>query len=234
MQNKREFVVVQKERETDGVFSLFLKPTDNSKYDYISGQYVGVKPPGIVGHGKCYTISSTPNDELVRLTVKRQGQVSSAITDMTSDEKILLEGPYGNFYPDEKMNEVIMIAGGIGITPFFSVVKSNLEKRSEKKFTLFYSNKTKNDIIFFDDLNELATANPNNLEIIYCLTQEKNADEVISENKRINKEMIKKYVSSLDHKCYYVCGSIGFVNDMWKLLKELGVLEENIFTESFY
>jgi ferredoxin-NADP reductase len=231
--NKTEFILVDKKNENNDVTSLFFKQTDNNKFKFIPGQYVDIKLQSILGHGKSYTISSDPSDESVRLTIKRKGVISSAIIDMQVDDSIIFDGPYGNFYPDDTVNDIVMIAGGIGVAPFYSIIKNQSLMDSDKKIKLIYSNKTKSDIIFFDGLNELAKNN-NNLEIIYCLTQEKSVDAVIGENRRIDKGMLKSCVMQDTDRCYFICGSIGFVDSIWRTLKVLGVLEEKIFTEAFY
>lgn len=231
--NKIEFILVDNKKEANDVVSLFFKTVDDLKYEFIPGQYVEVKPPSIKGHGKCYTISSVPGDETICLTIKRKGEVSSALIDMCIGDEITFDGPYGNFYPSENMNDLVMVAGGIGVTPFLSVIRSKLESGKNSRIALIYSNKTKGDIAFFDELNEMAKKY-SQFEVIYCLTQENAVNPLISEYFRINKQIFERYTAPVNDKCYYICGSIGFVNDMWKLLKELGVLEEFIFTESFY
>jgi len=231
--NKREFILVDKKQETIDVISLLFKPVDNLNYDFIPGQYVDVKPPSFFGHGKSYTISSTPNDNLVRLTIKRSGNISSSMIDMPIGSKTVFDGPYGNFYPDASTDDIIMIAGGIGITPFYSVIKNKMGSGSNARITLIYSNKTKKDITFLKSLNELMKNN-SNLKIVHCITQETTNDLIISENSRIDKNIISKYAPPLKEACYYVCGSIGFVGNMWQILKSIHIEEDKIYTEAFY
>jgi nitric oxide dioxygenase len=231
--NIREFILVDKKDEAENVTSLYFKPVDGLMFDYIPGQYVKIKPSLPSGHGKSYTISSISSEEFVCITIKRKGEVSSAIIDLKIGDKLNFDGPYGHFFPEEDSKEIVMLAGGIGITPFYSIIKSKLKSKEQSKIVLFYSNKTLKQTVFFKDLNKLSENNPK-LKIIYCLTGENNKNVLIKEYTRINSDIIKKYVDSLDNKDYYVCGSIGFVKDMWTLLKSIGILEESIFTETFY
>lgn len=234
MQNdKREFVLVDKKPEATDVVSLLFKPVDNLNYDFIPGQYIDATPPSILGHGKSYTISSIPSDKLITLTIKKSGNTSSAMIDMPIGSTTVFDGPYGNFYPDKKMDSIVMIAGGIGITPFFSIIKNMIESGDNAKITLIYCNKTKKDITFFDRLNSLMDDNPS-LKVIFCLTQEKVTDLTINENGRIDETIISKYISRLKDSNYYICGSIGFVGNMWQTLKSMSVNEDDIFTEAFF
>jgi ferredoxin-NADP reductase len=233
MQNRTEFELVKKEIEANDVTSLYFKAADGKKYNFTAGQYVDIRPPLINSHGKSYTISSSPSDELVRITIKRKGPVSSAIIDLNIGDKIEFEGPYGVFYPEKDMSDVVMLAGGIGITPFFSVIRDRVGAGLDSNITLLYSNKTKQDISFFEGLNKIASQN-NYIKIVHCLTQEFTKDSSISEFTRINESIVNRYAAPSSDKNYYICGSIGFVADMWKMLKLVGISEENIYTESFY
>jgi len=231
--NKKEFILVSKKEEAENVTSLFFSPIGWAGYNFTSGQYVNIIPPGVIGHGKSYTISSSPSEKFVRLTIKRKGKVSSALIDLPLNSKIYFDGPYGYFYPEEECLEVVMIAGGIGVTPFRSVISDIIAQKKETKVTLFYSNQNLKDIAFFEELNEISKNNPQ-IVIEYCLTQEKTKHPLVQNYSRIDEKILKYRLASFSEKSYYVCGSISFVNDMWQLLKTLGASEADIFTESFF
>lgn len=232
-ENKREFILVDKKEEAEGIFSLYFKTVNGKEFNYIPGQYVNIKPSIKFSRSKSYTISSIPSEKYVCITIKKKGDTSSTIIDLNIGDNLVLEGPYGNFYPETEDKDVVMIAGGIGVTPFFSIIKDKLKSAFKKKILLFYSNKTIKKAAFFEEFNTLSKDNKN-FEIIYCLTEEKTGNKNVKEFNRIDEKMIKNYIASLNDKCYYICGSVGFVNDMWKSLKNIGVLEEDIFTESFF
>ena len=254
--NKREFLLVSKKDEAENIISLFFKPADGESFDFIAGQYVSVTLPSIVGRSKCYTISSSPSEKLICLTVKKQGEFSSALIDFAAGDKLVFNGPFGRFYPEENCKDAVFIAGGIGVTPFFSVIKEKINPRTyevgegvnskkKPKIALFYSNKTISSIAFFDELNKLKESKVID-NLVYFLTQENpSTGSQLSQDfggqagqareySRINKELLKKHLVSFAKRHYYLCGSIQFVNAIWKDLKESGVPEENIFTESFY
>lgn len=232
-QNNREFILISKKDEAENITSLSFRPVDNLDYKFISGQYVNIKPPSISGHGKFYTISSIPSDENIVITIKRKGEVSSAMIDLFIGDKLFFDGPYGYFYPEENSGDLVMIAGGIGITPFYSIIKNLLKSNYKNNILVFYSNKILKETLF---LNELKKIEKNNLflKVINILTQENNKTPLVQEYSRIDEKMLKKYITSVDNKSYYVCGSVSFVNDIWKMLKKIGIKEDKIFTESFF
>lgn len=207
---------------------IFERPQD---FNFNTGQYLSVSIVGLMTHGKSYTISSTPKDEYIALTIKRQGKFSSALLDLSVGETIQADVPQGYFFDkfsSDKKN--VFIAGGIGITPFMSLLRSyNQEKVDYNQIELLYSNKYANEIVFFDELKTMAEKDK--IKLINFLTQEKN-DQF--EFGRISAEVIKKQVNNLSEKSFYLCGSISFVNDMWLALGSLGVTEEQIFTEAFF
>jgi len=224
---------VSKLNEADNVATLSFDTTDDLPFVYKAGQYVDVQLTHITGRSKSYTISSAPFEKLLSLTVKRKGVYSSALLDLHIGNSITVDGPYGFLYPEVDCGEIVMIASGIGITPFYSIIKDRLKLRKMSKLTLFYSNKTVGSTVYLNELNDLATNNTQ-LKVIFTLTRSDTKHGLIPEYTRIDMTMLKKYLTSFDNKCYYICGSIQFVNDTWKLLKESGVSESNIFTESFF
>ena len=233
MQNKKELVLVKKQNETTDVVSLYFKLVDGGIFDFIPGQFINVKPVAANGHGKFYTISGIPSDDSLCLTIKKKNNISLQMIDMKIGEKIFVDGPYGIFYPDNDMQDIVMIAGGVGITPFYSYIKNECEKDDkQKKIRLLYSCKTTDDIIFLNDINKLSSYNPN-FKVNYYLTQDNN-NNTIGEKKRIDKNVLLERVAPAIDRNYYICGSISFVDDIWRNLKEIGVLEECIYTEAFY
>ena len=231
--NDREFVLISKNNEAENITALSFRPADNLDYKFIPGQYVNIKPQTVSGHGKSYTISSLPSEKNIVITIKRKGEVSSAILDLHIGDKLFFDGPYGYFYPEGNSGDLVMLAGGIGITPFYSIIKDRLKSKSKNSIVLFYSNKTLKETPFLAELKNLEKDNLS-LKVVNVLTQEDTKNPLIQEYSRINEKMLKKYINTFEDKRYYICGSIQFVNAMWKLLKVTGVSEDLIFTESFY
>ena len=227
-----EFVIKNKKQEAEGVVSLYIKRTDDQKLDYKSGQYLVIKPLGSELKSKAFTISSAPSEDLVCLTIKVKSGTSLTLSKLDINDKISVNGPFGHFYPENNSDELVMIAGGIGITPFYSVIKDRMENKTPGKMTLFYSNKNSAQAAFLSELNKLSKDN-NDFRVVYNFTQENITDKNF-ESGRINIAILRKYLDNLNGKKYYLCGSIQFTNDMWKMLKENGVEETEIFTEAMY
>ncbi len=225
----KKLILKSKINETNLTSTLvFNRPQD---FVFKAGQYLNVVIPGLMTHGKSYTISSTPSDDYIGLTIKKQGKFSSALLELDLGAVIEVEEPQGYFFDNFSNDEKnVFLAGGIGITPFMSLLRSyNKNGASFKELELMYSNKFKNEIVFFDELKVMAEKNK--IKLINFLTQEKDSQ---FESGRVTVETIKKQIENISEKSFYLCGSISFVNDMWLALGSLGVAEERIYTEAFF
>lgn len=238
LSNNHKFTcaLVSKKKETEDVVTLKFGLGKNSKFFFIPGQYLIVYLNGQSGpEGRAYTISSIPGDKLLAITVKKMGRFSAALCELKIGTAIVLEGPTGYFYPDEKSGELVFLAAGIGITPFLSIIRTHSKDKllKDKKISLFYSNKTKEDTAFFDELNKLSESNKK-LKLFYYLTRQKIKDGRIKEFNRIDIKSIKSKLKHLEDKDYFICGSIKFVSDMRRAILDGGVSELKIHTEAFY
>lgn len=231
------FVLKDKINETNDVATLKFSPVEENISPFISGQFVNVYflDDRCGGQGKPYSISSIPGGDFLSITVKKIGKFSGALHDLKIGEKVKVSEPQGYFYPEDKINNVVFLAGGIGITPFYSIIKNCFKKQKNKNIVLFYSNKTRDDAVFLNELKDLAN-NWSNFKIINVFTREKAEMSGVKnlETERIGVSMIKKYLKTLNGNYYFICGSIGFVRDLWKELKENEVQEDFIKVESFY
>lgn len=234
--NKFKCTLISKKKETEDVITLKFRIGDKDGPSFIPGQYVIIYLKGQLGpEGKAYTISSIPGDKFLSVTIKKIGRFSTMLHELKIGTAVFMEGPSGYFYPEENSGELVFLMAGIGITPFLSIVrayaKNNLLK--DKKICLFYSNKTREDIVSFGELNKLSEGNKN-IKIFYYLTRQKIKDRHIKEFNRIDIASIKNKLTDLSGKDYFICGPIRFVLDMRRALLDKGVTELKIHTESFY
>lgn len=230
--NKSKFIVSRIKKETVDVVTIYLSPV-GQRLVFKAGQYVSVYfDKNNNSHGKFYTISSSPSEKCLALSVKNIGQFSSALHSLKIKDSVYLSGPYGWFYPETKMNNLVFLAAGIGITPFLSILKDYTDKYIKKEINLYYTNKTFQNVAFLKEINQFAKNNF--LQVHYYLTRDNTKHKLIPKYERIKVENIKKELGTLTNKNFYICGPIVFVSDIRKQLIKLKVKEGCIFTESFY
>ena len=178
----RTLIIEKLVKETPDAVSVYFKTADKEFYNYKAGQYLTlkVKVGGKIYH-RCFSLSSSPNiHDFLRITVKLKGEVSHYFynTSKIGDEveSLLPIGDF-NFKPNIAVqNNYVLVAGGSGITPLYSMIIQMLQFEPKSKVILLYSNRKVESIIFKKELDQLAHQYPQ-FEYI----------DFISGNKRIEK-----------------------------------------------
>lgn len=205
------YSVIGKVKETPQTTTLILEP----KPVFIPGQYITIYFPNLgTPEGKPYSISSSPSEKYFSITIKAMGEFSNRLCSLKVGDRIEASQPYGFFFSESKDNDAVLLASGIGVAAFRSMILSN----SMKKIILHYSVKKKEDMLFKEVLKKIYTT--------HYFTQEGSA--------RINPQEIVSNLPALNSPEFFICGSIAFVRDMWRGLRDAGVPEETIFTEAFF
>lgn len=185
------------------------------KFRFIPGQYVTLRRD-IDGEDvrRAYSICSTPAENELRIAAKRMihGKMSNLINDILKpgDAVDVLE-PAGRFsMPDDApaTAHFVGIAGGSGITPFHSIIRSALADRRECRFTLIYGNRSRRSIIFRDSLDQLIEQYPGRFTLHYVLSDEPGDSELLSGllDEAKCSALIDAYIDPLDVTCFFVCG----------------------------
>ncbi len=198
------------------------------KLDFKPGQYITIYHKfnnKLIA--RQYSISSMPGKDYIELTIRKveNGLFSSYIIDNGKiNDTFEIKGPFGKFYFEEGISNIVLIAAGCGIAPLISMIRYIAERKLNVNVKLIYSCKTKNDIAFYDELNKIASKN---IKIVYTLTRE------IKEgfcHGRINKEMF----NDIDkNSLFYICGLPEMVDNTLETLKNLKIKEENIKFEKY-
>lgn len=161
--------------ETDDARSLLFEvpPELAAQFRYKPGQFVTLRLP-VQGRAlpRCYSMSSAPAvDEALRITVKRvaQGRGSNWVCDqLKAGDTLEVLPPAGVFTPRSLEGDFLLLAGGSGITPVFSILRSALLAGSGR-ITLLYANRDERSVIFREELKALAAAHPARLTVIHWL-----------------------------------------------------------------
>ena len=127
----------------------------------------------------------------------------------------------------------MLLAGGIGITPFLSIIRQEGHEKSPHHIYLFYSNRRPEDAAFLDLLSEETRRNPN-FQLIATMTEmDQSHREWAGEIGSITKDMLAKHMASLQGPIYYLAGPPPMVAAMRRMLIEAGADEDDIRTEEF-
>jgi ferredoxin-NADP reductase len=163
---------------------------------------------------------------------------------MALPAEVKIAGPYGKFTlhdtstqpgasQKDAVRPAVFLAGGIGITPFFSIATHAGRERLPHELWLFYSNRRPEDAAFLTALLDLAGQNPNFHFVPTMTEMEKSTMEWKGEKGVINREMLERHLPSLQGPIYYTAGPPAMVKAMRQMLTEAGVKNEDIRFEEF-
>lgn len=214
-----------------------------SQFDYIQGQYVTLELE-VAGqkHRRSYSIcSSKYHQEPLTIAVKRVagGLISNVINDVFSPGvEVNVMEPMGNFHTSlHPSNQVhyYLIAGGSGITPMMSILKSVLFVEPQSQITLVYANQSKESIIFFEDLNALQQQYNSRLKIIHVLEQ---ADSIANYNGLLSKELAISvfndlHIDTTTRSEFFICGPGPMMENAKNALIEKAIQVDRIHIEYF-
>lgn len=205
---------------------------------FLPGQYLewtlGHVSPDSRGNRRYFTIASSPTEKEIRLGVKIYPKASSfkrALMAMKPGDMITASQLAGNFVlPKDTKQKLVFIAGGIGITPFRSMVQYMLDTREVRPTILFYSNKSAENIAykdFFEQAKEKL-----GVKIIYLATDEKKPiPDMYTEY--LNAEIIAREAPDYRERTFYISGPNRMVTAFKKTLRKMGVSRRKIKTDFF-
>ena len=177
---------------------------------------------------RAYTISSSPTQTSfidITFRVYWKGKLTPYLYNLKKGDKLQIDGPFGDFYLTDNEKNMTFIAGGTGIAPFISMLRYLNDNKMKPKISLLYSCRKKEDIIFGEELENLAKE----LNINYYLTLTR--DETWNGHKgRINRAVLEK--QDLSSK-FFLCGPEAMTNDIKKELLNLNVPNDKIITEEW-
>lgn len=153
---------------------------------------------------------------------------------MPSGTKVKVEGPFGNLIlHNNAARAAVILAGGIGITPFRSMVFHAAEEKLPHRIFLFYANRRPEDAAFLEELEALEKRNQNYRFIPTMTGMEKSHRAWNGETGRINKQMLSRHSHDAGSPIYYIAGPPGMVKGLHTMLNESGVDDDDIRTEEF-
>ncbi len=217
--------LIEKRKEIGNIVSFVFDA--GKQFKWIAGQYLIYKLPhqkeDLRGRMRFFTISSAPFQKHPTITTRifedNPSSFKKELNSLGINDEIEAKGPDGDFVWEGENNDYIFIAGGIGITPFNSIIRQLSFEKKKINITLIYSNKVKNDVLFKNELDAITKDHPE-FKIDYLFSPQ-----------RVDEEIIKKY---LDYKkIYYVSGPDPMVDAVIEIIKKMGVKEEKIRTDYF-
>ena len=234
---QKPYQIVEVKQELGNAWTLVLEPIGHNGFRFIPGQFawITVRNSPFADAEHPFSISSSAEDSSkLAFTIKELGDFTSTIKNLQIGEKVYVDGPFGSFSVDrhQHANEFFFIAGGVGITPVTSMLRTLADRKETRKLTLVYANKEWDQITFRDELEELK--NKLNLNIIYVL--EKPPANWHGETGFINQAILDKILPGDKEKNkaeIFICGPGPMMNAVEKTLDKMGFWSGDFHSERF-
>ncbi|MGA7625164.1 MAG: FAD-dependent oxidoreductase [Candidatus Acidiferrales bacterium] len=215
----------------------FEKPTG---WTFKPGQYVDMtlldpRETDSQGNIRSFSIASAPQESTLMVATRiRDTAFKRGLRTMPLGTQVRVEGPLGSFTLHSNASRpAVFLAGGIGITPFRSIIVNAASTRLENRIVLFYSNRRPEDCAFLQELQEIGDDNKN-YQIIGVMTgMEKSKRQWNGEIGFIDKVMLGRFVPDVAAPIYYIAGPPAMVAAMKKTLANALVNEDDVRSEDF-
>ena len=185
--------------------------------------------------GHAFSIVSAPHeDELVFATRMRDSAYKNALRSLAPGSRVRLDGPFGSLtLHNKRARAAVFVAGGIGITPFMSILRHAAREKLPQPIALLYSNRRPEDAAFLEELQALQEANPDFRLVATMTEMEKSARRWDGERRLIDAAFVREAVRDLPDPIFYVAGPPAMVEAIRKTLEEAGVDGDDIRSEDF-
>ncbi len=235
-----EYVVHLKKREEIAERTMAFHLEKPPGFDFRAGQAVDLTltdPPEMDSQGsiRTFTLASAPYEgDLVVATRIRDSAYKRVLAGLSEGASLRLEGPMGSFLMHKNPAKAgVCLAGGIGITPFRSILRQAAQEGFSHPIYLFYSNRRPEDASFLEELNEMAKRNPQFLFTPTMTKMDRSKSEWSGERKLIDRDMLAQHLCDWKGPIFYIAGPPEMVAAMRELLARNEVSEDDIRTEEF-
>lgn len=242
----KPFVVQGKTTESAVITSFVLAPKDGQALPpFLPGQYLSVQMQ-VPGHTtqqiRQYSLSDAPNGRTYRISVKREqgsavpdGLISSHLhADIQEGDEVLVHLPTGEFTLQDSDRPVVLLSGGVGITPMISMLNSLIQTGSTRRVLFVHAALNREVHAFQSHLNSVAASHTQIRKQVYytVVTPQDRQGEDYDVEGLLRLETLRAVLPDGDAEFYY-CGPAGFAGAVERLLDQLQVPSDRRFTETF-
>lgn len=221
----KSFKVIKKVKESASVTSFYFAAEDGSPIiSYDSGQYISMKLD--LGEEqksvRNYSLSSW-GGKYLRISVKKDGAFSTHLHDKVNEgDCVELNAPYGVFKLSPGEGAVVLVSGGVGVTPMLSMLSQLSKNESKRQVSFLHGTQNKDELAFEDEIKSLTKADNFSYEFSFS-----------DEGKKITLADLQKAANDVKETDFYICGPAAMMKSLYSELKSWGVAEENIHYEYF-
>jgi ferredoxin-NADP reductase len=237
LKQRINLTLLKKEEIAENIFELTFKP--NRPLKFKAGQYLEFTlshpKPDSRGERRYFTIASAPEETELKIGIKATERGSSfkqTLLNLKNGERVVASNLDGDFIlPKNPNQKICLIAGGIGVTPFRSMIQSLVNQANSNEVVLFYNVKTVNEIAY-QDLFESAKQKIK-LIVVYVISDKNPNPNWSGEVGFMDQKMVEKYLKNPKDYQFYLSGPNAMVNNYQKMIGQMKVPANQIKTDYF-
>jgi ferredoxin-NADP reductase len=186
------------------------------------------------GTTRTFSIASPPGEPRLMVGTRLRGSaMKRSLLEAPFGLRVEIDGPYGSFTLHQNAAKpAVLIAGGIGITPFHCMIGDATNRRLQRSITLVYANRKPRDVAWIADLEAWAAQNPN-FRLIATVTDPADGEPWRHETGRVDKAFLLRHLQVTPDTIFYIAGPPGLVGAMQVLVPEVGADPDNVRAEEF-
>ena len=234
---RRPYEVVQVNRERNNTWTVVLKPKGHAGMRFMPGQFAWLtawsSPFSDREHPFSISSSAERPDQL-SFTIKEFGDFTRRIKDLQPGMQVYLDGPFGAFSVDRHPHAegFIFIAGGVGITPIMSMLRTLADRNETRPLLLIYANKDWENVIFREEIEQLQDC----LDLTVVHVLEKVPEGLLSEQGYVNRTLLERHLPKdlrRNSREIFICGPEPMMKAVEKHLVDLGLWVGDFHSERF-
>jgi predicted ferric reductase len=235
----RPYRVIEVQQETPKVWTLkFAPPPGEERFDFSPGQFQFVtllRGRGLPEEEHHFTISSSPTEAAYHAsTIKESGDFTATIGQTRVGDTALIQAPFGRFsyllHPERR--NLVLIAGGIGITPLMSNLRHMRDTQADRRVLLLYANRDEGDIVFREELAQMTAGNRPDLQVVHILSRPHDAWQ--GERGHLDREKLGRLCGDrLATSTFFLCCPPPMTKSLVQILGDLGVPYSRLSYEYF-
>ena len=234
------FICKLKDRKEVAEGTMAFRFEKPSGWTFKAGQYLDMtlldpSETDSEGNVRSFSIASAPHEETLMVATRmRDTAFKRVLRTMPIGAPVRIEGPSGDLIlQNDFKRTAVLLSGGIGITPFRSIVHWAAKEKSPNRIVLFYSNRRPEDAAFLADLQSLERDNPKYKLIASMTEMEKSHQPWNGETGLINQEMLGRHLKDAASPVYYIAGPPAMVKGLQEMLRKSRIRNDDIRAEEF-
>jgi len=209
-------------------------------FTFKAGQFMEItlmNPPETdpEGNVRTFSIASAPHEEMLMIATRLRGSAfKHVLKTIPLHSEVSIDGPFGNFHlHNNSARPAVFLAGGIGVTPFRSIIVRAATEALPHRIVLFYSNRRPEDAPFLDELLQLQKDNKNYKVVATMTDMARSKLNWAGETGHIDSAMLERHLQGITSPIYYIAGPPGMVSGLHSMLNAAGIDDDDIQYEEF-